>query len=154
MPNYNNYFPIGYQPLNPYQYQPQVANTYQPQLQQTVQVPQQPNTGIIWVQGEAGAKAYPVASGTSILLMDSENECFYIKSTDISGMPLPLRTFDYREHVANSQNTLENTQNLLVETKNETKRYVTHEELEQRLNALKEQSNTHSRRRERMYDGE
>ena len=31
------------------------------------------------------------------MLMDSENSTFYIKSTDASGMPLPLRVFDYTE---------------------------------------------------------
>jgi hypothetical protein len=49
------------------------------------------------VQGEEGAKAYMVAAGNSVLLMDSENSAFYIKSTDASGMPLPLRVFDYKE---------------------------------------------------------
>ena len=38
-----------------------------------------------------------VAAGNSVLLMDSENSAFYIKSTDASGMPLPLRVFDYKE---------------------------------------------------------
>ena len=63
-------------------------------------VPPQGNTagnGIIWVQGEEGAKGYLVAPGESRLLMDSENSTFYIKSTDASGMPLPLRVFDYTE---------------------------------------------------------
>ena len=31
------------------------------------------------------------------MLMDSENSTFYIKSTDASGMPMPLRVFDYTE---------------------------------------------------------
>ncbi len=53
--------------------------------------------GITWVQGEEGAKAYMVAAGKSRLLMDAEGDSFYIKSTDVSGMPLPLRAFDYRE---------------------------------------------------------
>ncbi len=52
---------------------------------------------ITWVQGEAAAKAYPVGAGQSVLLMDSETSVFYIKSTDQSGMPQPLRTFDYKE---------------------------------------------------------
>lgn len=52
---------------------------------------------IQWVQGEVGAKSYPVAPGHSVLLMDSENSVFYIKTLDASGMPLPLRTFDYSE---------------------------------------------------------
>ena len=38
-----------------------------------------------------------VAAGNSVLLMDSENSAFYIKSTDASGMPMPLRAFDYKE---------------------------------------------------------
>ena len=59
-------------------------------------VPPQGNTagnGIIWVQGEEGAKGYLVAPGENRLLMDSENSTFYIKSTDASGMPLPLRLY-------------------------------------------------------------
>lgn len=61
-----------------------------------VQQPTQ-QSGVIWVQGEEGAKAYMVAAGNSVLLLDSENSAFYIKSTDQSGMPLPLRVFDYTE---------------------------------------------------------
>lgn len=57
-------------------------------------------SGITWVQGETAAKAYPVAAGQSVLLMDSEESAFYIKSTDQSGMPQPLRIFDYKERTA------------------------------------------------------
>lgn len=38
-----------------------------------------------------------VAAGNTVLLMDSENQTFYLKSADPSGMPLPLRIFDYKE---------------------------------------------------------
>lgn len=61
---YNNYFPAGYQPS---QYYPQYAY---PQIQQNQPIPQQAQqaaqpqqmnqpmtSGIIWVQGEAGAKS-------------------------------------------------------------------------------------------------
>ena len=72
----------------------QLRAAQQPMMQQ----PSQPSSnGLIWVQGEAGAKSYLVANGSSVLLMDSENSAFYIKSTDASGMPLPLRVFDYKE---------------------------------------------------------
>ena len=57
----------------------------------------QPNNGLIWVQGESGAKSYLVAPNTTVMLMDSEGERFYLKSADASGMPLPLRIFDYKE---------------------------------------------------------
>ena len=65
---------------------------YQPQVPQT-------NQGILWVQGEAGAKSYLVAPNTSVLLMDSEESRFFIKTTDNAGMPT-LRTFEYREVTA------------------------------------------------------
>lgn len=100
-PNYLNAYPNAY----PYQQQiqppmdrlQQLQAPYQmaPQMQQTPQIPQT-NQGILWVQGEAGAKSYLVAPSTSILLMDSENEYFYIKTTDAAGMPT-LRTFQYKE---------------------------------------------------------
>lgn len=66
--------------------------------------PQQPaaqqNAPIIWVQGEEAAKSYLCAPGNSVLLMDSEKSTFYIKATDTSGMPQPLRIFDYVERTA------------------------------------------------------
>lgn len=95
-------YPYGYQQ----QYYPQAMPDQLAQLRQgmyqqqpMMQAPTQSNAppSIIWVQGESGAKAYMVAAGNSVLLMDSENSAFYIKSTDASGMPLPLRTFDYTE---------------------------------------------------------
>ena len=54
-------------------------------------------SSIIWVQGEAGAKAYPVQAGMTVLLMDSETPRFYIKSTSQNGIPMKLRVFDYSE---------------------------------------------------------
>ncbi len=93
-------------PINPYQpYQPYYGQAnyqpinYQPQPQQPQQ--QANNSSITWVQGETGAKSYLVAAGQSALLMDSEQSRFYIKSTDASGMPLPLRVFQYSELTQN-----------------------------------------------------
>ena len=78
----------------PYGYIPNNYNAYtMPQYQQ----PQQQNNGLIWVQGIEAMKSYPVAPGQSVLLMDSESNCFGIKTADVSGMPLPLRIFDYSE---------------------------------------------------------
>lgn len=56
-----------------------------------------PSNDIVWVQGENDAKARPVIAGHSALFMDSENTCFYIKTVDASGIPQPLRVFDYKE---------------------------------------------------------
>ena len=79
-------------------------NPYQNQyMAQPVQVQQpQSNNGLIWVQGEMGAKSYLVAPNTTVLLMDSEQQRFYLKSSDASGMPLPLRVFEYTEKAQNT----------------------------------------------------
>ena len=74
---YNGGFPATYQPLY---YQPQ----YQPVVQQSQA---QQNNGIIWVQGEAGAKSYLVAPNTTVQLWDSETQRIFLKSADASGMP-------------------------------------------------------------------
>ena len=88
---YNSYFPQYYKPI-------QQMPVNAPQMPSNV--PQNNNSGIIWVQGEAAAKAYPVATGQAVLLMDSESSVMYIKSCDSSGMPQPLRIFDYTERTA------------------------------------------------------
>ena len=75
----------------PQQYQP---NYYQPQYQAPAQ---QQSQGFNWVSGESGAKSWIVGRGETVLLMDSENPVFYLKSSDQAGMPLPLRIFDYSE---------------------------------------------------------
>lgn len=101
---YNPYAQNPYASYNPYTvnnpaqyYQPQPQQPqYQPQAQPMQ--PQAPSSnGILWVQGEAGAKSYLVGAGQSVMLMDSESSTFYIKSVDPSGMPNPIRVFDYVE---------------------------------------------------------
>lgn len=102
-PYYGSYQPPYYTPPMADQLtQLRQGQQFQPPVQQPVpQQPAQPSSsGIVWVQGEEGAKAYMVAAGNSVLLMDSENSAFYIKSTDPSGMPQPLRIFDYTERTA------------------------------------------------------
>lgn len=74
-------FPVGYQPM----YYQQV----QQPVQQTVQ-----QGGIIWVQGEAGAKSYLVAPGNTVQLWDSESQVIYLKSSDASGLP-SMKVLDY-----------------------------------------------------------
>lgn len=94
-----NGYPVygNYPQPQPYPIQQQI-----PQIPQVSQQPQaQNNSGLIWVQGEAGAKSYIVAAGCSVLLMDSESQRFFIKSVDESGMPKPLRVFEYTELLPN-----------------------------------------------------
>lgn len=88
---YGGYMPQMYTPTGA---MPDMLAQYR--AQQTAQ-PAQQGGGLIWVQGEAGAKSFLVAPGQSVLLMDSENARFYLKSADNSGMPQPLRVFEYSE---------------------------------------------------------
>ena len=73
--------------------------SFSPQTQNFNPQSQNQNSGIIWVQGEAGAKAWAVAPGQTVTLMDSENPALYLKSADMSGMP-SMRIFDLVERVA------------------------------------------------------
>ena len=80
------------------------------------------NQGFNWVSGEAGAKSWIVGRGESALLLDSENPVFYIKSSDVAGMPLPLRILDYKETVQEPSYAPTMAQT------NETDQFVTREE--------------------------
>lgn len=129
---YNNGFPINYQQMYPqYGYISQQPITPVVQSQ-----PVANDNGIIWVQGEAGAKSWAVAPGKSVMLMDSENSVFYIKTTDNSGIPLPLRIFDYTERTQQDTAPAEAVQvtNSQYVTKDELKEilsgFVTRKEIE------------------------
>ena len=129
---YNNYmFPQGYQPAILSQYQQTIPQIQQNAPQQQVQ-PQ--NNGIIWVQGEQAAKGYPVAPNQSVLLMDSEQSAFYIKSADNAGMPQPLRIFDYSERKAEQ-----------VPAQTPEQNFVTHTEFEEKLDEIKSMTKTASK---------
>ncbi len=118
MAGYNPYFPAGY---NPYQ---QLAMQ---QYQQVMQPQQQNGGGLTWVQGIEGAKSHFVSPGQSVLLMDSESNSFFIKSADVSGMPLPLRIFDYTERT--SQPASQTPTAATVDTSS----FITREEFETRI---------------------
>lgn len=77
--------------------------TYQPVYQPVQPVQQTQQNGIIWVSGEAGAKAYMVAPNNTVQLWDSESQTIYLKSADASGMP-SMKILDYtiRDSVKNT----------------------------------------------------
>lgn len=139
---YNPYPYSGYQTAPAFFSQPvsdQLAQLRQNQMQMAQQpvmpgtVPPQPvaqqaaPNSPIWVQGEEGAKAYMVAPGMSVMLLDSEKMVFYLKSSDQSGMPLPLRIFDYTERTAN------NPPKQQPEPQFDPSKFITREELEEIL---------------------
>ena len=54
-------------------------------------------SGIVWVQGIEGAKAYQLTPNSNMILLDSENDgVMYIKIADNVGM-CTLRRFKYTE---------------------------------------------------------
>lgn len=88
---YNNGFPMSYSQMY-------AQPSYQPQAAQN-----QPNTGIIWIQGENAAKSYLVAPNSTVVLFDSESQTIYLKSADPTGLP-SMRVLDYtiRDQKANN----------------------------------------------------
>lgn len=94
-PNY--YYPAGYQPAQPHS---------------------SSSSGVIWVQGEAGAKAYPVAAGNSVLMMDVESPTVYMKTVEANGMPQPLRVYDLIEKTPKTAASgVSNNENIYVTKK-------------------------------------
>lgn len=132
---YMTYMPPAYQQnmnndrlayLQQFQQQmPQIPQQISQDQMQPVAQTQQPsqvfNQGILWVQGEAGAKSYLVAPGARVLLLDSEGSKFYIKSVDQMGMPT-MHTYEYKEVFPNQMPPV------VAEVKEPE--YATHEDVE------------------------
>lgn len=104
---------MNYQPMINYGYQ-QIPQPYpdklaqlQNQYQQSINYQQQNqiNQGLLWVSGEVGAKSYLVAPNSTVLLMDSDAQRFYLKSADGAGMP-SMRIFEYNEVSNMPQNSV------------------------------------------------
>lgn len=115
--------------INPYYQVPnnQPMQQQQPIIQAPIPQPPQNNQGLIWVSGEVGAKSYLMAPNSTVMLMDSESETFYLKSTDTAGMP-SLRIFDYKERIQNvPQNVQQGSQ---TDSKSLSEQFVTREEYE------------------------
>lgn len=135
-----------------YYYPPYYNNGAMPdmltQMRQNA-VQQQPSNGIVWVQGENAAKSYPVAPNTTVMLLDSEASVFYLKTSDASGMPLPLRVFDYKERTQNGSNLPTNaTQGgLAVDLSN----YVTYDQLNEILENMAQNG---TQKKEKKVKGE
>ena len=73
--------------------QPYYNNNMYPQTNLYTQKTVDTNNNILWVDGEVGAKAYPLYGFNSgVILMDREEEdVVYIKTTDSQGRPTTQR---------------------------------------------------------------
>ena len=126
----------------------------QPMVQPVQQMPtpaQQTNNGLVWVQGEAGAKSFLVAPGCTVMLMDSEGERFYLKSADASGMPLPLRVFEYKERTETAQQTAGGSVATFDDLDN---KFVTRDEFERRMASIAPQKKSKNKLTEDAEDGD
>lgn len=82
---------------NPYLPQLQNMQAQLAQLQNNIPQPQvQHSCQIQFVRGDAGAKAYGIPASSSIILMDSSEPVFYMKSTDANGIET-VKAYDFTE---------------------------------------------------------
>ncbi len=96
----SNYLPATYQPTWNYsgigqQMYPQYQNQQMPQQTSGGNCPH----GLIWVDGEVGAKAYQMPqnlpANQPIALWDTNDTVIYLKSVNPMGMPNPLQKAHY-----------------------------------------------------------
>ena len=113
------------------------VNGVQPTQPQSF-APQQPIQGMIWVDGEVGAKAFQMPAGwpvnTPIPLWDTNAQVVYLKSINQMGMPNPLQKLHY---------TMEEQQSGYLPAASAIsgdhhEQYVTKEDFEQMKTELKE----------------
>lgn len=116
---YPNPFPVTYPQIGFYPQMQMQPSQLQAQAQQAQMQAQQ--NGMVWVQGEAGAKSYLLTPNTILPLWDSEAQTIYLKSTDASGMPT-MKILDYT--VRDSQQNNPPIQN------NNAESFATKEEVE------------------------
>lgn len=153
---YNNGYPVTYQQYYPQYQQPMYQQPIQTQQVPTVpqsQNAQQSGNGILWVQGESAARSYNVAPGMSVMLMDSDSNTFFIKSADASGMPLPLRIFDYTERTQQTQPHSPITEQSVLQPEIDLSGYVTRDEFEKRISELSQKPQTTTVKKVGKTDG-
>ena len=102
-----------------------------PNYQAAPQIPQMP-TGINWVRGEAGARAWHLSPGESALLMDSEAPVLYAVSADVYGRPLPMETYD----LIKRDNSIVNMPQPSQASGNPGEQYVKMSDLEDRITEI------------------
>ena len=146
MPNYNNFQQgYGYPMYNAQAYQ----QPYQQQYGQTnasMYQTQQTPVGIIWVDGEVGAKAYQLPqnwpANAPMPLWDTNDTIIYLKSTNQMGMPNPLQKVHYTMDEVQRSPMMSNAsqQTMLPAAENHTpdmSAYVTKDDLERMKEEIK-----------------
>ncbi len=141
MPNYyNSYgYPNNVAPAPQYG-QPQ----YQP--------PQQVNPTMIWVDGEAAARAYQIPPthpvGLPIALWDNNDMVIYLKSIDTFGRPAPLKKLRYTVEPEPQLSSLPSP----VEQTNQNS-YATKDDLENFKNEIRSMMQNHNQGQNQNQNG-
>lgn len=107
---------------------PDMLNGYK----QPYQMPMQPapkQNDMIWVQGLEGAKGFPIAPNSTVVLWDSESPTIYVKTSDGTGIPT-MRTLDFVERTGNKEHKCNCGDNFVSKSQ--------FEELTAKVNALAE----------------
>jgi hypothetical protein len=79
---------------------PDMLSGYKQPYQMPVQTAPKQND-MIWVQGLEGAKGFPVAPNSTVVLWDSESSTIYVKTADGTGIP-NMRILDFAERTGTS----------------------------------------------------
>lgn len=96
-----------------------------------------PASNIQYVQGEAGAKGFYVDKSYTMLLMDSEEQKFYIKSVDATGIP-KMKKYRFEE---------------IIEPESEKIEYITKKDFEDFKKEIKDILNSPKKTKAGETDG-
>lgn len=133
----------GYYMPNLYYGQQTVTQPVGVQQQSYAPQPQQTNhqMGMIWVDGEVGAKAFQMPQGwpfgTPIPLWDTNDTVIYLKSINQMGMPNPLQKIHYTMDENKNLSALPAGQ-MSGAPAQEMPNYVTREDLDRKIEEVKE----------------
>lgn len=110
--------------------------------QPVVQNQTQNTTGIIWVDGEVGAKAYQLMPGQvgPVALWDTNDTVIYLKSINQMGMPNPLQKIHYTMEEQQNQSMLPagTSVNNMGGVSGDSGNYVTKDDLESMKREIRE----------------
>lgn len=97
MVNNSYYNPYPYGQVGNYNQNSYLNNQYQPQMNQNNQNNNSGNLMTISVTTEDEVNNYPVAAGMTVMLISFNLKKFWLKSTNTSGIPEPIRVFPFEE---------------------------------------------------------
>ena len=124
--------------VNPY---PVYNNSYPITQSMPVMQNNNPTTIMAWVQGETGALSYPMGPNTRAYLFDMNEERFFVKVSDITGVIKPLRSFRYNEETGADPAPIPSEE--MVSQPEYITRDELREELEKALAGLRINNNNH-----------